>query len=67
MSKPVDDPYYQSLLTELTSLPRETEWAEFKSNSIRAEDLGEYISALANSAALLGKTNVVVKQNWPRL
>lgn len=56
MSKSIDDPYFQSLLRELTSLPKETEWAEFKSNSIRAEDLGEYISALANSAALEGKT-----------
>ncbi|HBY9741097.1 MULTISPECIES: ATP-binding protein [Klebsiella] len=57
MSQPLDESYFQSLLKELTSLPKETEWAEFKSNSIRAEDLGEYISALANSAALLGKTN----------
>ncbi len=47
--------YLQSLLKELVFLPQETEWAEFKHNSIKPEDLGEYISALANSAALLGK------------
>ncbi len=47
--------YLQSLLKELVALNQETEWAEFKHNSIKPEDLGEYISALANSAALLGK------------
>ncbi|WP_227550006.1 helix-turn-helix domain-containing protein [Raoultella sp. RIT712] len=45
----------RSLLKELVSLPKETEWAEFKRNAIKPEELGEYISALANSAALLGK------------
>lgn len=45
----------RSLLKELVSLPKETEWAEFKHNAIKPEELGEYISALANSAALLGK------------
>lgn len=44
-----------SLLKELTSLPKETEWAEFKHNGIKPEDLGEYISALANAASLQGK------------
>ncbi|MCK5098748.1 MAG: ATP-binding protein [Desulfobacteraceae bacterium] len=39
----------------MVALNQETEWAEFKHNSIKPEDLGEYISALANSAALLGK------------
>lgn len=43
-----------SLLKELCKLPAETEWVEFKRNA-DIEKLGEYISALANSAALLGK------------
>lgn len=43
-----------AMLKELRSLPRETEWVEFKHNA-DVEQLGEYISALANSAALLGK------------
>jgi len=47
--------YLQSLLKELAALPQETEWAEFKRNAIKPEELGEYISALANAAALLGK------------
>lgn len=47
--------YLHSLLRELRSLPNETEWVEFKHNNAKPEMLGEYISALANSAALLGK------------
>lgn len=47
--------YLQSLLKELCSLPKETEWVEFKHNNDDVPLIGEYISALANSAALLGK------------
>lgn len=42
-------------LTELRELSQEVEWVEFKSNWDRKEDIGEYLSALSNSAALLGK------------
>jgi ATP-dependent DNA helicase RecG len=45
----------QALLRELCHLPNETEWVEFKHNNADAPMIGEYISALANSAALLGK------------
>lgn len=44
-----------SLLRELCRLPKETEWVEFKKDNDDAPMIGEYISALANSAALLGK------------
>ena len=44
----------RSLLKELCKLPAETEWVEFKHNADVLK-LGEYISAQANSAALLGK------------
>lgn len=47
--------YLISLLNELRRLPRETEWVEFKLNDAQPEDIGEYLSALANSAALCGK------------
>ncbi len=43
------------LLNELRELPRETEWVEFKHNNEDPQELGENISALANSAALLRK------------
>lgn len=47
--------YLISLVQELRKLPRETEWVEFKVNDAEPEDIGEYLSALANSAALCGK------------
>ena len=43
------------LLTSLLTLPKETEWVEFKRNNDNPEEIGEYLSALANSAALHGK------------
>jgi predicted HTH transcriptional regulator len=51
--RPAD--YLASLLRELCALPRETEWVEFKVNNDDPQEIGEYISALANSAALVGK------------
>ena len=58
----VDRPeeYLRSLIRELCNLPHETEWVEFKHNNDNPEEIGEYISALANSAALLGKVNAYV-------
>ncbi len=43
------------LLRELCRLTNETEWVEFKHNNDDVPTMGEYISALANSAALIGK------------
>lgn len=48
--------YLVGLVRELCKLPRETEWAEFKVNNTDPQEIGEYISALANSAALVGKS-----------
>ena len=47
--------YLQSLVRELLSLPAETGWVEFKHNNTDAQQIGEYLSALSNSAALEGK------------
>lgn len=44
-----------ALLDRLRAEPRETEWLEFKANRYEPQVLGEYLSALANSACLLGK------------
>ena len=44
-----------SLLRELCRLTKETEWVEFKHDNDDAPMIGEYISVLSNSAALLGK------------
>jgi ATP-dependent DNA helicase RecG len=49
--------YLETTLSELLRLPKETEWVEFKHNNDNPQEIGEYISALSNSAALLGKTH----------
>lgn len=43
------------LLDSLRALPHETEWVEFKENVNEPEEIGEYISALSNSARLSDK------------
>lgn len=43
------------LVRELLRLPRETEWLEFKQDNTQPQEIGEYISALANSALIAGR------------
>ncbi len=52
-----NEQYWASLVHELRGLPNETGWLEFKHNNADPHEIGEYISALANSAALEGKTH----------
>lgn len=52
-----DGDYLTSLFSELLKLPNETEWLEFKENNDHPDRIGQYLSGLANSAALLGKAN----------
>jgi len=47
--------YLQNLINKLIKLPNETEWVEFKCNYHEPQVIGEYISALSNSATLCGK------------
>ena len=49
---PVTDTELLTLLQHLLALPAETEWVEFKHNNADPEQIGEYLSALSNSAAL---------------
>ena len=51
-----DSDYLVGLVRELCDLPRETEWVEFKLNFSHPQEIGEYISALSNSAALHGRS-----------
>lgn len=46
---------HEKLLKELCGCSAETEWLEFKVNNGNPEEIGEYISALANSACLHNK------------
>lgn len=50
-----DATHLQSLVRELIALPHETEWLELKHNNGHPQEIGEYLSALANAAALAGK------------
>ncbi|NOT57670.1 MAG: transcriptional regulator [Deltaproteobacteria bacterium] len=49
--------YLVGLVAELRKLPTETEWVEFKENNDNPQEVGEYLSALSNTAALCGKTH----------
>lgn len=41
-----------ALVDSLRAMPTETEWCEWKRNHIAPDELGEYLAALANEAAL---------------
>lgn len=49
--------FLSDLVRELVRLPHETEWVEFKRSNDNPEEIGQYISALANAAALAGKVS----------
>lgn len=49
--------YLISLVRELCKLPAETSWLEFKRNNADPQEIGEYLAALSNAAALDGKSN----------
>jgi len=42
----------KNLIEELRALPKENEWTEFKSSYYKPQIIGEYLSALSNSACL---------------
>jgi len=50
----IDRDYIQ-VIERLRTHPAETEWLEFKKNHFEPQLLGEYLSALANSACLAGR------------
>jgi predicted HTH transcriptional regulator len=45
------------IIEQLTMLPQETEWVEFKVNNKKPQEIGEYLSALSNAAALHGQNS----------
>jgi ATP-dependent DNA helicase RecG len=51
----MDQGELERLLDELRALPRENEWVEFKRDYHKSDLIGEYISALSNSACLHAK------------
>lgn len=55
-----DNEYIKSLVLEFIKLPNETEWIEFKQDNKDPYLIGEYISALSNSATLNNKPNAYI-------
>ena len=49
--------FLEGLVKELSSLSNETGWLEFKTNNSEPDKIGEYISALSNSAAIADEPN----------
>lgn len=47
--------YLASVVRELCKLAKQTEWVEFKRNNDNPKEIGEYLSALSNAAALADK------------
>ena len=55
MTSPRSADSIRGLVRELSKLPHETEWVEFKRNDAEPQRIGEYLSGLSNAAALAGK------------
>lgn len=55
MSAALADDYAVDIVQELRKLPAEAEWVEFKENNEDPQKIGEYVSAVSNSAALAGR------------
>ena len=51
---------FQNLVRQLAALSAETEWVEWKFNKAEPQEIGEYISALSNAAALIGKCSAYI-------
>ena len=51
----MNDSSHVALIDHLRGLPAETEWLEFKRSFHAPEQLGQYLSALANAACVAGK------------
>ncbi len=47
----MNDNVLNKLLRELLGLSPETEWVEFKCNNEKPDEIGEYLSGIANAAA----------------
>ena len=46
----------KTIIADIQASPKESEWIEVKTNNHNPEEIGEYISALANGAAYMGQS-----------
>ena len=56
--------YLVGLVRELCNLPHETEWVEFKVNHRNPQAIGEYVSALSNSAFTKSRSTTSASYSW---
>lgn len=52
--------YYRTLIEHLRQMSEETEWLEYKMNNEDPQMIGEYISALSNSAAIWNREKAYI-------
>ena len=50
----MNDKELKTIIADIQASPQESEWVEIKANNAKPEEIGEYISALANGAAYMG-------------
>jgi len=50
----MNDKELKTVINDIQASPKESEWVEIKENNSNHEEIGEYISALANGAAYMG-------------
>jgi len=46
----------KTIIADIQAAPKEGEWIEIKENNANPEEIGEYVSALANGAAYMGQS-----------
>ena len=47
---------FKTIIADIQASPRECEWVEIKENNSNPEEIGEYVSALANGASYMGQS-----------
>ena len=52
----MSDKEYKTIIADIQASPKECEWIEIKENNANPEEIGEYVSALANGAAYMGQS-----------
>jgi predicted HTH transcriptional regulator len=52
----MNDKELKTIIADIQASPKECEWVEIKENNSNPEEIGEYVSALANGAAYMGQS-----------
>jgi len=47
---------FKTIIADIQASPKECEWVEIKENNSNPEEIGEYVSALANGSAYMGQS-----------